>query len=104
MCKQRPKLNAWGWYPQGGGEVELQVSGGSQLGGIDLLERGDLVQVRGLAVVTELPSDIPQRMASRAENLLHEKAKGRPIRLVRSRISAKAVRLLFKELINSLLE
>ena len=84
--------------------MELQVSGGSQLGGIDLLERGDLVQVRGLAVVTELPSDIPQRMASRAENLLHEKAKGRPIRLVRSRISAKAVRLLFKELINSLLE
>lgn len=66
------KLNAWGWYPQGGGEVELQVSGGSQLGGIDLLERGDLVQVRGLAVVTELPSHIPQRMASRAENLLHE--------------------------------
>ena len=66
------KLNAWGWYPQGGGEVELQVSGGSQLSGIDLLERGDLLQVRGLAVVTELPSHIPQRMASRAENLLHE--------------------------------
>ena len=83
MCKQRPKLNAWGWYPQGGGEVELQVSGGSQLGGIDLLERGDLLQVRGLAVVTELPSHIPQRMASRAENLLHEgnlKATVQPLR------------------------
>lgn len=77
------KLNAWGWYPQGGGEVELQVSGGSQLGGIDLLERGDLLQVRGLAVVTELPSHIPQRMASRAENLLHEgnlKATVQPLR------------------------
>ncbi|MHC5730223.1 MAG: RNA 3'-terminal phosphate cyclase, partial [Nostoc sp.] len=35
-------------------------------------ERGDLQQVRGLAVVTELPSHIPQRMANRAENLLRK--------------------------------
>jgi RNA 3'-terminal phosphate cyclase (ATP) len=64
------KLGAWGWYPQGGGEVKMQVSGHSQLAGIHLLERGDLQQVRGLAVVTELPAHIPQRMANRAENLL----------------------------------
>ncbi len=66
------KLNAWGWYPQGGGEVELRVSGGSKPSGFNLLERGDLHQVRGLAAVTQLPSHIPQRMAMRAENLLHE--------------------------------
>lgn len=66
------KLNAWGWYPQGGGEVELRVSGGSKPSGFNLLERGDLRQVRGLAVVTQLPSHIPQRMAMRAENLLHQ--------------------------------
>jgi len=66
------KLNGWGWYPQGGGEVELQVSGGSKLSGFNLLERGDLQQVQGLAVVTQLPSHIPQRMAMRAENLLHQ--------------------------------
>jgi len=66
------KLKAWGWYPQGGGEVELRVSGGSKLNGLNLLERGDLRQVLGLAVVTQLPSHIPQRMAMRAENLLHQ--------------------------------
>ncbi len=66
------KLNAWGWYPQGGGEVELRVSGGSKLSGFNLLNRGDLQQVRGRAVVTQLPSHIPQRMAMRAENLLHQ--------------------------------
>ncbi|BAY47963.1 RNA 3'-terminal phosphate cyclase [Scytonema sp. HK-05] len=65
------ELKAWGWYPQGGGEVQLLISGGS-IGGINLVERGDLQQVRGLAVVTELPSHIPQRMASRAENVLRE--------------------------------
>ncbi len=65
-------LGAWGWYPKGGGEVELLVSGDRQLSGINLIERGDLRQVRGLAIATELPSHIPQRMASRAENILRE--------------------------------
>ncbi|MBD3882403.1 RNA 3'-phosphate cyclase [Phormidium tenue FACHB-886] len=68
------KLSAWGWYPRGGGELQLEVSGNGggvgSLSGIDLLERGALQQVKGLAIVTELPSHIPQRMASRAENLL----------------------------------
>ncbi|MBW4561489.1 MAG: RNA 3'-terminal phosphate cyclase [Mojavia pulchra JT2-VF2] len=66
------KLRAWGWYPQGGGEMQIQVSGGDKINGITLLERGKLQQVRGLAVVTELASHIPQRMANRAENLLRE--------------------------------
>jgi RNA 3'-terminal phosphate cyclase (ATP) len=77
------ELRAWGWYPAGGGEVELRVKGNSTLRGIQLLERGNLQQVRGLAVVTELPSHIPQRMASRAENLLHQehlKAQVKPLR------------------------
>jgi RNA 3'-terminal phosphate cyclase (ATP) len=42
-----------------------------------------LQQVQGLAVVTELPSHIPQRMASRAENLLQQanlKAQVQPVR------------------------
>jgi len=33
---------------------------------------GALQQVKGLAIVTELPSHIPQRMASRAQNLLEQ--------------------------------
>ncbi|HBB31931.1 MAG TPA: RNA 3'-phosphate cyclase [Cyanobacteria bacterium UBA8803] len=81
--KAQAKLNAWGWYPRGGGEVELGISGGSSLSGLTLLERGTLQQVRGLAVVTELPSHIPQRMALRAENLLHQanlKAQVQPLR------------------------
>ncbi|WP_026733919.1 RNA 3'-terminal phosphate cyclase [Fischerella sp. PCC 9605] len=77
------ELCAWGWYPQGQGEVKLLVRGDSKLAGINLLERGDLQQVYGSAVVTELPSHIPQRMASRAENLLREaglKAVIQPVR------------------------
>jgi RNA 3'-terminal phosphate cyclase (ATP) len=79
------KLGAWGWYPQGGGEVELLVSGGSKLNGINLVERGQLQQVCGLAVVTELPSHIPQRMASRSENLLREAGLKCAIQAVRNK-------------------
>ncbi|MBW4422484.1 MAG: RNA 3'-phosphate cyclase [Myxacorys californica WJT36-NPBG1] len=81
------KLVAWGWYPRGGGELDLQVSGnGDGVGSLKpilLLERGALRQVKGLAIVTELPSHIPQRMASRAQNLLeqaHLKAQVQPRR------------------------
>lgn len=78
------QLHAWGWYPQGNGEVELRVTGSaSPLRGIHLLERGTLQQVWGLAIVTKLPSHIPQRMAMRAENLLREaqlKAQVQPVR------------------------
>jgi RNA 3'-terminal phosphate cyclase (ATP) len=81
--KAEAVLHAWGWYPRGGGEVALRVTGGNTLSGLTLLERGALRQVRGLAIVTELPSHIPQRMAMRAENLLDQadlKAQVRPLR------------------------
>ncbi|HEY9695673.1 MAG TPA: RNA 3'-terminal phosphate cyclase [Trichocoleus sp.] len=77
-------LKAWGWYPQGNGEIEVQIQGTTEpLQGIVCLERGELQQVQGLAVVTELPSHIPQRMASRAQNLLQQanlKANVQPLR------------------------
>lgn len=66
------KLNSWGWYPQGRGELEIEINGSCQLTGMELLARGDLKQVHGMAVVTRLPSHIPQRMANRASNVLKD--------------------------------
>ncbi|HEY9750394.1 MAG TPA: RNA 3'-terminal phosphate cyclase [Allocoleopsis sp.] len=78
------QLQAWGWYPQGNGEVALEIAGSqTPLQGIEVLERGKLKQVKGLAVVTELPTHIPQRMASRANNLLQQaqlRAEVQPLR------------------------
>ncbi len=81
------KIRAWGWYPRGGGELELRVTGNgggnASLKSLQLLERGALQQVEGLAIVTELPSHIPQRMANRAQNLLEQadlKAQVQPLR------------------------
>jgi RNA 3'-terminal phosphate cyclase (ATP) len=79
------KLGAWGWYPQGGGVVNFLVSGGRRLAGINLVKRGDLQQVRGLAIATELAAHIPQRIANRTENLLREAGLKHTIKLVREK-------------------
>ena len=64
-------LQAWGWLPAGKGEITLQVEPASTLQAVSL-QRIEAERVEGVAAVTNLPSHIPQRMARRAENLLHE--------------------------------
>ncbi len=66
------ELVAWGWYPKGGGEVRVTVHGGARLQGVTLAERGAFSGLQGLAAASNLPSHIPQRIAGRANNLLHE--------------------------------
>lgn len=68
------ELVSWGFYPAGGGRVEVHLAGpGGPLRPIELTSRGPLRRIWGIAAVTNLPSHIPQRMANRAENVLSEK-------------------------------
>lgn len=62
-------LNAWGWYPVGGGEVTAAIQPISHLQATNF-ERQPVEVVRGVAAVTNLAAHIPQRMERRAHNLL----------------------------------
>jgi RNA 3'-terminal phosphate cyclase (ATP) len=65
------ELRRWGFYPAGGGEVYVRIAGRRKsLKPLTLTERGKVERIWGLAVVTNLPSHIPQRMANRAQNVL----------------------------------
>jgi RNA 3'-terminal phosphate cyclase (ATP) len=92
------ELEAWGFYPRGGGEIHARVEGRGDrssvvgagptepagrpqgdggkpafelgLKGLQIPERGILKKVWGRAVACNLPSHIPQRMADRARSLL----------------------------------
>jgi RNA 3'-terminal phosphate cyclase (ATP) len=66
----------WGWYPKGGGEAHVTIQGNAKLHSIELLERGEFTGLEGLAVASNLPAHIPQRIAGRANNLF--KAAGLP--------------------------
>jgi RNA 3'-terminal phosphate cyclase (ATP) len=63
-----------GFYPQGGGMVHARLPGGARLRGLQLLERGRLLRVRGLSAVANLAEEIGERQRSTALRQLRELA------------------------------
>ncbi|MBS1253134.1 MAG: RNA 3'-terminal phosphate cyclase [Anaerolineales bacterium] len=83
-------LERWGWYPHGGGLIWGEVRGlreGGWLAGIDLIERGALVQLTGFSAVSNLPDHILERQARRAESLLQREGFDPMIRQVKPEAS-----------------
>jgi RNA 3'-terminal phosphate cyclase (ATP) len=67
------ELLRYGWYPAGGGELQVRIQAQpGRLASITLTERGELLKLWGIAAVSNLPSHIAQRMASRAVNVLKD--------------------------------
>ena len=67
------ELVRWGFYPAGGGEIQVRIMGREgPLCPILLTGRGELRRVWGTAAVMNLPAHIPQRLAARARNVLAE--------------------------------
>jgi len=64
----------WGFYPQGGGELDVEIAGRATLRPLDLTARGAPERVDGAACAAKLPSHIPQRMSDRARALLNQAA------------------------------
>ncbi|MFO7662389.1 MAG: RNA 3'-terminal phosphate cyclase [Chloroflexota bacterium] len=62
-------LRQWGWFPVGGGEVAVTIEAVERLDA-PVFSYIPPERVAGVAAVTNLPADIPQRMAGRATNLL----------------------------------
>ncbi len=60
----------WGFYPRGGGELEVHLPGKALVLPLTIQERGALMEIRGMAFAAQLPSHIPQRMCDRARGLL----------------------------------
>jgi RNA 3'-terminal phosphate cyclase (ATP) len=70
--RARIERHRWGFYPLGGGELQVQIQGGTTLLPLRLAARGPAERVRGVAFVSRLPSHIPQRMTNRATSLLEQ--------------------------------
>jgi RNA 3'-terminal phosphate cyclase (ATP) len=81
------QLNTWGFYPLGGGEIEVNVADNPQHPlPLSLTRRGDLLRVQGIAVAAELPAHIAQRIANRATNVL--RANELPVHIVPQRVKS----------------
>src|SRR5438552_8769302 len=68
----RLRLSRPGFYPKGGGRVDVTVQPCSEIRGLQLLERGPPKAVTGISAVAGLPVDIARRQARRAVQRLTE--------------------------------
>lgn len=60
-----------GYYPRGGGEVEIAVQPTTAWSSVQLSDPGAVERVRGIAHVANLAEDIPKRMKNAALRRLH---------------------------------
>ncbi len=60
-----------GYYPRGGGEIEIAIQPTSVWSPLSLPEAGAVERVRGIAHTSNLPADIPKRMKNAALRRLH---------------------------------
>jgi RNA 3'-phosphate cyclase len=56
------EIDSRGFYPEGGGEVSVEVSPVTRLSGLDLGERGDVLSIDGCAYAQNLPEHVTSRM------------------------------------------
>ncbi|MEM3833084.1 MAG: RNA 3'-terminal phosphate cyclase [Thermoprotei archaeon] len=70
--KAEIKIIKHGFYPKGGGIVNITVYPVSQLKPIELTEQGNVQQIRGISLSARLPSHIAKRQAQSAEKILRE--------------------------------
>lgn len=59
--KVETRLDRLGFYPAGGGKFSLRIQPASQLGRLDLVERGEIQARRVTALVASLPEHIGER-------------------------------------------
>jgi len=67
------EVKKWGWYPKGGGIVEIKTKPASFLKAVELEERGALKRVNAEIVCSNLPAHVSERMKTRASQLALEK-------------------------------
>jgi RNA 3'-terminal phosphate cyclase (ATP) len=56
----------WGFYPKGGGKVQLEINPVRELKSISLLERGSLKKICGLSAAPDLPRHVAERQKEQA--------------------------------------
>ncbi|HET6381988.1 MAG TPA: RNA 3'-terminal phosphate cyclase [Armatimonadota bacterium] len=71
----------YGFFPRGGGRLEIQIPAQSELSPLDLTERGKLTRLKAFVVTSQLPDHVAQRGQSTVEKLM--RAVGRSVEVER---------------------
>jgi RNA 3'-terminal phosphate cyclase (ATP) len=64
------EIQSRGYYPQGGGKVEVKIHPSKELSSFNLVEQKPIKQIKGISVVTGLSEEIASRQANEAAKIL----------------------------------
>ena len=59
-------IERWGFYPKGGGKIQLKINPVQELKPISLVDRGCLEKIRGLSAISNLPRHVAERQKEQA--------------------------------------
>ena len=59
-------IEKWGFYPRGGGKIQLKINPVHELKPISLVDRGSLKKIRGLSAISNLPKHVAERQKDQA--------------------------------------
>jgi len=66
----KAKIESYGFYPKGGGKVNVEITPLDGIKGMNFLERGEIKKVRGVSGVGNLPISIAERQRDAALKVL----------------------------------
>ncbi len=72
-CEINLQIKKWGWYPKGGGEVLCNIQLAEKFLPLNLTERGKLLHLSGISVISNLPDSIAERQKNQAIKILKDK-------------------------------
>jgi RNA 3'-terminal phosphate cyclase (ATP) len=62
----RAAIEKWGFYPNGGGRIQLTINPVRELEPISLVDRGSLKKIQGISAISNLPRHVADRQKERA--------------------------------------
>jgi len=65
-------IERWGFYPKGGGKIQLKIEPVHELKPVSLVNRGSLKKVRGLSAISGLPRHVAERQRDQALKRIRE--------------------------------
>lgn len=74
----RPIIKSYGFYPKGGGEVTAEIFPAKDIKPIKIVERGEILRLRGYSGVGNLPLHIAERQKKSVIEKIYSEAAGLP--------------------------